>query len=43
MKDKTVMIRVKKELRNKLKVKAAKKEISISQLLDELLKDIEWK
>jgi len=40
MKQETVMIRVSRELRKKLKIKAAEEEISIAELLEELLEEI---
>ena len=39
MKEDTTHVRVSKKLRKKLKIKAAQEEITIAQLLDELLKD----
>ena len=40
MKQDTVMIRVSRELRKKLKVKAAEEEITIAELLDKELGDV---
>ena len=39
-KSKTVMVRVRKELKKKLKIKAAQEEITMAELLDKLLEDI---
>ena len=39
MKQDTVMVRISRELRKKLKVKAAEEEISTGELLDNLLKE----
>ena len=39
-KSKTVMVRVRKELKKKLKIKAAQEEVTMAELLDKLLEDI---
>ena len=43
MKEDTVMVRVTRKLKKKLKVKAAKEGITMSRLLDKILKDNVWK
>jgi len=42
-KKETTLLRIPKELRKKLKIKAAKKEITMMELMEELLKDVVWK
>ena len=39
MKKETVMVRVERDIRNRIKIEAAKKEISISKLLSKIIKE----